>query len=703
MNAKKSILWRVWLSVALLMMGAVAIVFQSFTIQVKEGAELLQMADSLTVYSHTIEAERGNIYSDGGALLSTSLPYFEIRMDFLSEAMTDSVFNKNVDSLAYMMRTHFGANSTEGYKQDLIENRQEGNRYYLIKRNVTYLELEEIRQWPFFKEGRYKSGMIVIQKNKREMPFGILAQRTIGYIRDEGKYKVGIEGMFDELLTGVEGQMLMQRIAGGVYIPLDTVGNIEPQQGYDVYMTLDVNMQDLVETALKKGLVEHNANHGCVVVMEVETGKIKAIANLGYNQSGGYYEEDYNYAIGEGTEPGSTFKLMSMAALLDDGHVEINDVVNLEDGQKEYFDRVMKDAYPPVENDVTIGMAFARSSNVGISKLVYEAYKNDYQKFYDKLDDFHLTMPLGVEIKGENDPVIYQPEDWSAVSLPWMSIGYEVSLSPLQILNFYNTIANDGKMMKPYLVSSIKEYDKVIEEFEPIVIDDEVVKASTVADLKSMMELVVLKGSARNIKTDDMALAGKTGTSQIANANTNYNDKVYQASFAGYFPADAPKYSCIVVVNNPKNGKYYGGSVAAPIFQEIAKKIYATGTEMHESIAENPMEGESVLPSVGNMNVEEAKLIYQDLGVSFHADMESGYGVAETKDNSIQASANFITEGIVPNVVGMDLKDALYVLENADLNVEIQGQGKVKYQSLTAGQDYSKGQTIVLELGIDNE
>jgi cell division protein FtsI (penicillin-binding protein 3) len=708
LNKKKQIIIRTFVAILVPTFFGIAIIAQTFKIQVVEGKELRQLADSLTLISARVEPERGNIYSEDGSLLSTSLPYFEVRIDFRSDAMTDKIFNENVDSLAYMMSTRLGGKSVAEYKKELIKARQTGNRYYLVKRNVQYPQLIEMKQWPFFRLGRYKSGMIVLQKNKRENPFGILAVRTIGFKRIVPRpgfpdimdtIRVGIEGNFDEYLAGREGQMLMQKISGGTYIPLSGKGNIEPVPGYDVNMTLDINMQDVVESALLKSLKRHKADHGCAILMEVKTGKIKAIANLTYKEQFDGYVEYYNYAIGENTEPGSTFKLMTMAALLDDGHVKLTDLVDIEGGEKQYYDRVMKDVYPPENDTMTVMQTFAKSSNVGISKLVTQYYTKK-EKFYDKLVSMHINKPTGIEIVGESNPTIYKPEEWSLVSLPWMSIGYEVQLSPLQTLTFYNAIANNGKMMKPYLVSSISDYERTIKKFEPTVIDRAVVSESTVKQLKKLMEIVVEEGTASGIKTKGLKLAGKTGTSRIANEKTNYRDKVYQASFAGYFPADEPMYSCIVVINNPRGGRFYGSSVAAPVFQEIAKKIYATSTDSHKSINENPLVAKAALPKLGNVNQKDAAIIYNTMGVSFQADKSADYGISKLAVNSIELTPNFIIENTVPKVVGMDLKDALYVLENAGLKVEVSGVGKVKQQSLKAGQQFNKGQTIKIHLSI---
>lgn len=701
-------MWRMWLAILFPVLAGCAIVFQTFKIQVIEGAEWRAMADSLTVVSRTIEPERGNIYSQDGSLLSTSLPFFEVRIDFKSEPMTDEIFNKNVDSLAYMMSVKIGAKSKEAYKKELIKNRQKGNRYYLVKRNVTYPVLKEMMEWPFFKLGKYKSGMIVLQKNKRITPFGILAERTIGFKREVPNptikdkidtIRVGIEGGFDEYLAGIEGQMLMQRISGGNYIPLGGNGNIEPKSGYDVEMTIDVNIQDVTEDALLKTLEHVNADNGTAVVMEVKTGKIKAIANLTYRKDVDKYIEYYNYAVGANTEPGSTFKLMTMAALIDDGYIKnvLKDTINIEGGKKKFADRIMRDVHKFDNNVITVKEAFAHSSNVGTAKLTVKAYGKNLEKFYNKLLAMHLNNPVGIEISGETYPTIHPPKDWSLVSLPWMSTGYEMKYSPLQILTFYNAIANGGKMMKPYLVSAIKDLDKNVKKFDPTVVDKQILNESTINQLQILLEAVFEEGSAVTLKSKQFKMAGKTGTARIANAETNYSDKMYQASFAGYFPADNPLYSMIVVINNPKKG-YYGGAIAGPVFKEVAEKIYANSIDMHEDIIAKPLITDYTIPRLGNINEKDAKEIYNSLGFSFHSEINSDYGTVKKSNNAITLAANNIVDGLVPNLVGMDIKDAVFMAESNGLKVNISGKGKVVQQSLPSGTNFIKGQTIRLTL-----
>ncbi|NNC94158.1 MAG: transpeptidase family protein [Chitinophagales bacterium] len=698
MNKKKDILWRVYVAFILICIFGVAILAKSVKTQALEGAELKQIADSLTIFHKTIEAERGNIYTENGDLLATSIPIFEVRVDFASEAMTDEIFYDHVDSLAIYLSKHIGAKSRESYRAELLHNRRTGNRYYLLKRNATYPELLSIKNWPFFKLGRYRSGMIVIQKSKRKMPFGRLAQRTIGYVRDDGRFRVGLEGNFDNELSGEQGQILVQRIAGGTLIPLDTKGEIAARAGHDIYTTIDINLQDVAETALQKALSRHKADHGSVVLMEVATGKIKAIANLAWNEEG-WYEEKYNYAVGESTEPGSTFKLAAMMALLEDRKVNINDSVDLEKGTIRYYDRIMRDAKPHDRRNVTVGNSFELSSNVGMSKLMVEHYKGKEERFYNHLVNFRLNERTGIEINGEPKPIINPPADWSGVSLPWISVGYEVSQTPLQTLTFYNAIANDGRMLKPYVVNQIKDYDQNVFDAKPVVLKDKICSDKTLKEVRKLLEGVVENGTANNLRTSKYKIAGKTGTARIADKNSGYRNRVYQSSFVGFFPADNPVYSCIVVINAPKAGIYYGSYVAGPVFREISDKVYANIREMHESINDPNAISNEKLPSVPKVNRRDLTLVLNELGISHHGENETHEWVrTQQKDKSVSLAGMDFQENRVPDVRGMSLKDAIYVLETAGLLVSVDGNGRVSRQSLRYGQEFNKGQTIEIIL-----
>ena len=695
MTIKNDILWRVFVAFFLLALVGVAVLFQAFRIQVIEGDKWSNLADSLTTRYHTIEAERGNIFSADGRLLATSLPFFEIRMDAI--APTEQLFYGKVDSLALMMSRMFADQSKEHYKQKLISARRQGSRYLLIRRKVTYPELQAIKRWPLFREGRYSGGLLIEQHNKREMPFGVLAHRTIGYVRTgPNAQSVGLEAAYDEHLRGRDGKRLMQKVSGGMWVPLNDENEIAPRNGKDLLTTIDLNIQDVAEDALHRALLEHSAQHGSVIVMEVQTGKIRAIANLGRMPDGSYWEK-YNYAIGEATEPGSTFKLASMMALLEDGYVDLDDTVNIGYGEMRFFGQLMRDSEPHNLGKVSVQQSFEISSNVGMSLLANKFYKDKPEKFVAHLRSFRLDQPAGIEIKGEGMPSIKSPGDqgWSRLSIPWMSVGYEITITPLQTLMLYNAIANDGKMVRPYLVEAIQEYGRPIQSFKPEVLDRRIASERTINKMKVMLEGTVERGTGKRIRSSNYSIAGKTGTALIAQGSSGYA-KVYQASFAGYFPADDPKYSIIVVVHAPSNGLYYGGSVAAPVFREISDKIFAS--HLNRELATVNALASAATPRMDARGyTEDFARIAHFQGLDYQTTDEL-WARAHMDSGVVDLQPLRMAQGQVPNVRGMGLRDALYLLENAGLKVQVEGAGKVHYQSIRAGTAIHPGATIQLKL-----
>jgi cell division protein FtsI (penicillin-binding protein 3) len=677
----------------------IAILVQVFRIQVVQGQEWIAMAESQTLAYKNIEALRGNIFADEGSLLATSLPTYEIRMDLKAEALTDEIFYKGIDSLAIELSNLFNDKSAREYKLELERARKAGERYHLIKRKVTYLELKKLRDFPIFRRGRYKGGFLYVQKNERVRPFKLLAARTIGYDR-EGQKPVGLEGAYDNVLKGTSGKRLMQKIAGGVWMPVNDENEVEPQDGADLYTSIDINIQDVAEHALMKQLIKHNSDHGCVVLMEVETGFVKAIANLSRNPDGSY-SENYNYAIGESTEPGSTFKLVSLVAAMEDGFIDLDDSVDTQGGQVQYYDRIMKDSHEGGYGKISVQRVFEVSSNVGTSKLIQKYYGKNPQQFIDRIAKFHINKPLDLEIYGEGLPRIKTPKDkdWYGTTLPWMSIGYECRLTPLQILTFYNAIANDGKMVKPLFVKEIRKHGRLVKKMSVQVISESICSKQTIKKAKKILEGVVENGTASNLKNATYKIAGKTGTAQIANEKYGYKyeSKVsYQASFCGYFPADNPKYSCIVVVNAPSNNVYYGNLVAGPIFKEIADKVYATNLKIHPPLTEEKQL--ALVPISKNGNKEDLQKVLEKLNVKSEGRTNEAWVKTHAKDNTVEIESINISSNVIPNVVGMSLKDAVFILENKGLLVKVIGKGTIRNQSIPAGQPIVKGNIITLEL-----
>lgn len=697
MNVKRAILWRVYFAFVAVCIFGVLIVVYTFQIQFVEGDKWRQMAEDLTTDFQTIEAVRGNIYAVDGSLLATSVPIYELRMDFKAGGLTNAYFEENIDSLAYLFSVTFKDKSKSEYKREFVNARKAGKRYHLLRRRLGFKQVKEMREWPILRKGQHKGGLIIIEKDQRQRPFQILAYRTIGYSVD-GVAPVGLEGAYDGILSGVSGKRLMQKVSGGAWIPVNDDNEIEPENGKDIYTTIDINLQDVAEDALYETLVTNNALNGCAVLMEVETGHIKAVANL-TRKSEGVYEETYNYAVGESAEPGSTIKLASLIALLEEG-VSLEDSVVVDFGVTTFFDRTMKDSEPGRFMKLTLQEAFERSSNVGISKLVYKHFKDQPQKFVDRFISLGLSEPLNLQITGEGKPRIKQPgaNDWYGTTLPWMSIGYETRLTPLQILTLYNAIANEGRMVKPSFVTEIRQTGRLIEKFEPVVIHEKLLSKETLKMVKRALEGVVERGSAKNLKNDNYTVAGKTGTAQMASGGS-YNKSFYKSSFVGYFPADKPKYSCIVSINGASNGIYYGSLVAGPVFKEIADKVFASSLHMHQNIFETVEVPQVETPENLAGNMDEIRNVMNELGISNQLEGDEGeWAQTRRLDKSMVVDQRAIVNNLVPNVVGMTLKDALFLLENAGLKVRAVGTGKIRKQSMPPGMRIYRGSTIVIEL-----
>ncbi len=701
-NIKSDILWRVGVVFLLFLLFGFAVLFKIVYLDVIKSEELLKKSIKFSYKDVIITPNRGDIKSSDGSLLATTLPKYEIRMDLKTESITQDVFDKGIDSLAIQLSQLFGDKSISDYKRDLKTARKRGNRYFLLKRDITFPQLKQVKQFSILRRGKYKGGLIVIEKFKREKPFDFLASRTIGFLiekNDKDKYGfVGLERAFDSDLKGEKGIAVIRKISNNRVMPVDE--QVAPVDGADVITTIDIQFQDIVENELLHALEKHDADYGTVVLMEVKTGKIKAIANLEKSIKGNYVES-YNHAIGTSIEPGSTFKLASLIVALEDGVVKLTDTIDVEGGKKKYYDRWMKDDHKG-DNKITVKEAFEHSSNVGISKVIVNNYEKDPRRFIERLYNMNLNQKLGLKIKGEGTPLIKYPDDesWSGVSLPWMSTGYGLQLTPLQILTFYNAVANNGKMVKPYFVTEVQKHGKTISKFSTEVINPSICSKSTITKAKEILRGVVKNGTARNINSKDLAISGKTGTAQIANNNEGYKSKkgkTYSASFVGFYPSDKPKYSCIVVVNNPKRGGFYGSGVAAPIFKHIANKVYAMSIDIINPI--NDELNKSQVPyQMAGYKSDILELVNRT-GLYYKESIEnSNWLMASADDSTLYIKDKYIATNRIPDVRGLGLRDAIFILENAGLLVKVYGTGKVKKQSLPVGQGFSKGERIVIEL-----
>lgn len=700
MDSRKSILTRVYLVYGFMFVISLAIIGKILYIQLVEGEMWKAKAEKLSLKYFTIQPNRGNIYDVNGEMLATSVPLFEVRMDAASPLIADSTFEKDIDSLAICLAGYFKDKSAKAYKSLLVKGRKSKNRYLLIKRKADFDQLKAIRTFPIFRLGKNSGGLITTVQNKRVYPFDNLGYRTLGWFKDGNTNNVGIESSFNNEMQGMVGKRLYQRIPDGNWRPMNRGNEIEPVNGADILTTIDINIQDVAEEALLQQLIVNQADHGCAILMEVKTGEIRAIANLGLTKEG-TYEELYNYAIGESTEPGSTFKLFSLLAAFEDGKVKLNDLVDVTGGVTQYGRRTMRDSHMG-GGVMTVQQAFEKSSNVGISKVIYRAYASNPQAFVDRLHSFTVNKKLGLEIKGEGRPQILGTKDglWSNSSLPWMSIGYEVALTPLQILTFYNAVANDGVMVKPHFVKEVRKAGQPVTSFKPQIINQRIASKESIAMAKTMLEAVVDHGTGSVLKNPIYKVAGKTGTAQVAQNRGGYNKTNYKGSFVGYFPADNPKYSCIVVINNPTVGGYYGGTISAPVFREIADRIYATDPEVGmnwvdttHSIRTNPMQAG---------NTKDIQFLSSWLGYSMGMPNTEEWITQVTDSTGTRFATVAYSPTTIPSVIGMGASDAVYRLEKLGVKVQINGVGLVKKQSLPAGSKFMPGMPILLSLGFNN-
>ena len=700
MSLKRDILIRTSLIYLGVLLIGLLILGKALHLQLFE-KEKWSREENSTIRHEVIEPNRGNIYSSDGRLLAVSIPHYEIYMDFRSESFTREIFDAGVDELSKSLSNLFGDRHWTTYKRDLVRARENGERYYLVKRNVTYTQLQKVKQFPIFKLGRYAGGVLYVQQNKRERPYDPLAARTVGFIMaDINRSVVGIEGAYDKELKGVEGYMLQRRIRGDDWMPISDANEIEPEDGQDVVTTIDLDLQDVAENALRTQLIQNGADHGTVVLMEVQTGKVRAIANLSRDEDGNY-SEVYNYAVGEATEPGSTFKLATMIALMEDGYVHPGDIVDIGNGETAYYGNRVVDSQHSALGKITVQRAFEVSSNVGITKLAYENYKDKPEQFVNRLYELGLNQKLGIEIKGEGRPSIKYPDnkDWSGISLPWMSMGYEVKVTPLQILALYNAVANDGKMVKPVFLEEILSHGKVVKRGESEVLDNHICSRETLDDIKKMLEGVVDSGTASNLANNHYKIAGKTGTAQLSLSKEGYSG-LYQASFVGYFPADQPRYSCIVVVNAPSKQIYYGNVVAGPIFRAITDRIYVREYDIQGDLAQGT--GQTLqAPYSKSGDGKALSSVFDYLGLTLQRqDEESPWVSTRSTPDGVISSSREIASGLVPNVQDMGLKDAVYLMESMGLKVVTDGRGTVRGQSLAPGSVIRKGTEIKLDMSI---
>jgi cell division protein FtsI (penicillin-binding protein 3) len=707
MEIKKDILWRVYLCFLGIVILGIVVIGKAFYIQRFEGNFWTSMDSSMHLKYKPIDAERGTIYSEDGNMLSTSVPVFDVYVDFAAEGLREKDgkrFKDHIDTLSICLSHLFNDKTAEAYRNEMKLAYKNKDRYYSLKKKISFTQYKELRDFPLVKLGKNKSGFIITSKDKRINPYGLLANRTIGLARDNAS-NVGLEQRYDSLLRGKTGQQLVRYMAGA-YMPVDGA-DLDPENGKDIISTLDTYIQDVTETALMRMLETNNSLHGTAIVMETATGKIKAIANLG-KQPDGSYAEDLNYGIGKATEPGSVFKLATLISLLEDKYVTNNSIVNCEGGKKTFYGLTIRDSHLDLYNELTVKDAFERSSNVAFAKLADQYYHNQPSKFIDHLHKFRLDTLTGIDITAASGkPTIKKPTNrsWANTTIPYMAHGYEELVTPLHMLMLYNAVANNGKMMKPYLVSSIKQYGVVVKSVKPVVLVENICSDETLVQLKECLLAVVQggHGTARNIKDSAYLIAGKTGTAVTALDNKGYNkgNKIYQASFIGYFPADQPKYTIAVVIQNSKESKkIYGADVSGTVFKEISDRIYSSYLSTKKYMAVNITDSNQY-NYFGMKN--ELSSIFTSLNLPYTDSGNSGYWRSIQLNNNsgilnTPLISNSTSGSVTPNVVGMGLKDAVYLLENMGLKVTATGRGRVMNQSLAAGTNFNKTQNIALIL-----
>jgi cell division protein FtsI (penicillin-binding protein 3) len=702
-NTSAPMLARTWMMFSLICLIAIAIIIKIFYLQIWPSDRAKNLGLNYTYKANDITPIRGQIFSSDGSLLATSVPEYEIRWDAKADYDVEE-YRAKIDSVCQGLARIFGDRNALDYKALFKAARADGNRYQLIKAKVDYNQLQRVKQLPFVRKGAYKSGFVYIEGSRREKPFEMLAARTIG--KDQADNKFGLELAFDSLLAGKKGKQLQEKIPGGYWRPMTDDFIEEPQPGADVIASIDIHLQDVANAALQRQLEKYSAAWGCAVVMEVKTGYIRAIANLGRDPETGVYLERYNYAVQESQEPGSTMKLASLMACLDEDMVALDDSIDTGNGRWKIYDMTLTDSNDEDGGNgvLTLEQVFERSSNIGTAKVIKSCFEKKPQQFLDKLHSFGLGSKLDLQLHGEASPQIYRSvkdQGWSGLSLTQMSIGYETKMTPLQILAFYNAVANNGRYMKPLFVEKIKRNGRTIEEFEPVVLRENFCKKETLAACRKMMEGVTEDDGTAEGAFKDCAykVAGKTGTAKI-HENGQYDYNRHRASFVGYFPAHDPQYSCIVVIHDPKGGNYYGGTIAAPVFSELAVKIYSTQMEYHTAdfLPDTTSHAQVHIPISKDGAYEQLKQVLRGLQLPEQMAATSAWVNTKSQGTYVEISDRAIRPELVPNVVGMGLQDALYLLESQGMKVRVQGKGTVVRQSVAPGSAIKNNPLILIEL-----
>ena len=713
---KNNIMLRYFFIVLVMSLIGIAVVVKAGFIMFAERQYWNDVADRFVKENKTVRPNRGNILSADGKLMASSLPEYHIYMDFMSgerdpelrrkdQHRRDSLLKANLDSISTGLHRIFPDKSKAYFKSRLQAGRRQRSRHYqLYPKRISYIEFREVQKLPYFRLGKYQSGLHEVPYNQRKKPFGSLASQTLGrlYADTAMGARNGIELAFDTVLKGRNGITHRQKVMNKW---LDII-DIPPVDGCDVVTTIDVGMQDICEKALVDKLKEIDANVGVAVLMEVKTGDVKAIVNMTKDSDGNYYEMNSN-AISDMLEPGSTFKTASLMVALEDGKITPETVVETGNGIKNMYGSQMRDHnwHRGGYGTITATRALEVSSNIGVSALIDKYYRNDPQKFVDGLKRMSIDQPLHLQIGGEGKPNIKGPKEryFAKTTLPWMSIGYETQIPPMNILTFYNAIANGGVMVRPKFVKEILRGDEVVKRFPTEVINGKICSDSTLVKIRKMLRGVVTDGLAKAAGSDQFAVAGKTGTAQISQGKDGYRSgkREYLVSFCGFFPAEAPQYSCIVSIRKPAAGGASGGLMAGSVFKKIAERVYAK--DLRIDMAQAIDSTSNVIPTVKPGEMNEALVVLNDLDVPSQSpldekDGQEWWGRTESTETAVVLHETEYTANTVPNVIGMGAKDAVYLLESKGWCVRLSGVGRVRHQSLAAGTHAAKGATIGLQL-----
>ena len=713
LDPRSDTLWRTYLCYFLILLVGVAIIVKIIIVQAKDSKELQDMAEKREYRVETLEASRGIIFSSDNQVMAISVPYYDVFFDY--QAVDSTVLANNIDSLCIQMAQLFPKRNAAQWKEFFAIGMAKKSRYYKIGLNVTQAQLRQMQQFVIFNRGIYKGGLITQKKIKREHPYKDLAGLMLGMANEEKGYYFGLEGAYNDYLKGQNGRRLVRRIHHGGWIPVNSDDDVDAQNGDDVITTFDIKLQDIVENALRNTLTENKAEQGCAILMDVETGYVKALANLRLNHETNVYEESYNVALAERYEPGSVFKIASMVVLLSQKDINLDDKVNIGTGPIKFSNRTMKDDHSFAQGGIcTVQEVIEQSSNKGTAVLINKNYATHPEKYVEGLYALGLNKKIGTGINGEAQPVIKHPDDktkdgrklWSKVSLPWMSIGYEVNVTPMHLITLYNAIANGGRMMKPQFVTEIRRGSQTVKEFEPIVLNEKIAGPEAIKKLQTMLEGVVIRGTAkRQFQGCVVNVAGKTGTAQYYDRVQGYayhepgiGRKLYNTTFVGYFPAEKPRYSCIVMVSRARGRFWAAGSVSAPGFREIAEKVYAMRIGTHEDDTLAPVSPVSNEPIIVRHSKEASYLNGIDKPFNDYAINGDWVTVQQTENGETDLRAAQLQPNLVPNLVGMDITDAVYLLENMGVKTEFTGQGTVKEQSLHAGDTLKANSIICLKL-----